>query len=111
MWSRDGGRIWSEPAVPFWGLSGRTNSPTMAVDSAGTLHLITAAAGEDGFESRVYWSYWTGDGWTEPVAISGDLRAPESPDLVITEGNVLNVAWHVFGITNQDRVYVWFTAM
>lgn len=105
-WSSDDGETWSDPVVIFPGLSGRTRAPAVGLDSSGALHVLTGA--QAGVTTPMYWSWWTGQDWSNPIPISGDLPSNESADLVVTNGNQLQAVWH-FGY--EDSSDVWYSTM
>jgi hypothetical protein len=77
-WSPDNGDSWYEP-VAFLpaGVSGQTEWPMIAEDSAGVLHLITVADEPGGPTSPKY-AYWNGSSWSPMYSFpesSNDLNA------------------------------------
>jgi len=106
-WSTDNGKTWQRVERIFPGYRGQTLWPVIARDSAGTLHLVFAANSPKSGESQVFHSMWSGNTWTEPKVISGNLFGGESPSLAISEGNRLNVMW--FSYRSQDYG-IWYTA-
>lgn len=103
-WSQDGGQSWSSvveilapsPENPI-GTGGLTGFPTLATDSTGTLHLVSATG-----RGQYYFS-WTAAGWTAPLLISSGVvgggvtnttESIEQPSLAIGEGNQLHVVFH-----------------
>lgn len=118
--SADGGRTWSDPEpIPgVWGgwalYQGKTDSYTMATDSAGAVYLVLAGRVQPTAETlSLLCLRWDGRAWSAPQAIvtlSGDV--PEWPRLAVGGGNELNLAWFVrnkAGIFGDDRQYsVWY---
>jgi len=102
QWSADGGSSWSEPdpvlaKLDHTLLGPMAGWPDMGLDSQGTLHVVTAAAG------RPYHTWW-GRGWALPVQITeaqaaANLRFAigEQPAarlrFAISEGNKLHAVW------------------
>jgi hypothetical protein len=82
----------------------------VAVDSAGVLHVITAAsvAGNGrGPISGVYHLAYDGARWTKPTHISPGTvgaRSVEQPSLAISEGNRLHAFWE------DDFERLWYTS-
>ncbi len=105
--SLDDGLTWTEPKAVLPGLSGRTNKPALAVDSSGVLHLLSGAMADG--KTRMFWSRWQGDRWTEPVSISNHMKSNESPSLVITNGNRLNAVWYNPQPDVANPHTVWFS--
>lgn len=101
--STDAGKTWSVPApVPnvlgIWGLyQSRLDDYTMAVDSAGRVHLVMV--GRRLLEqpnAELLHLVWNGSGWSAPTAIAsyvGDM--PEWPRIAVGLGNQLHVVWFV----------------
>ena len=101
-WSRDGGNTWSETLrLNTLGVDGSTGPPPLAVDSAGTLHLVVTEGG------CVWYSSWQNPRWSDPVCISGaEARAAnysEEPTMTLSEGNRLHVVFWA------DRHRLWYT--
>lgn len=94
--SSDSGLTWPHTERIFHGYRGQTWWPSMAQDSAGTLHLITAANPPNGANSRLFHSMWLDNKWSDPVMISGQLEGGEGPSLTVSNGNQLHVAWFSF---------------
>ena len=121
-WSQDGGDNWATTnvVVPI-GVGGTEGPPQLAVDSLGTLHLVTT------YDQRVWYSYFqsTGGGrWSEPIYVpSGDeagippvgqsidvskTRHIESPTMTINQGNRLHlVFWDER--PSQQIIQYWYT--
>lgn len=104
--SYDDGATWSEPAPVFPGLSGRTRAPAFAIDSAGTLHILTGAYSQE--KTRMFASHLRDTDWAVPLSVSGEMPSNESPDLVVTHGNVLHGVWH-FG--DEVSSQIWYSSV
>lgn len=101
--SQNKGRTWSTPAPIPGILSGwsiyqsRLDDYTMAMDSAGHLHLILAGRHkEDETNFNLMHVEWDGSNWSQPddiVTYRGDV--PEWPRIAIGNGNQLHVTWFV----------------
>jgi hypothetical protein len=95
-WSPDSGETWREPEsfLPEF-VSGQTQWPLMATDSAGNLHLVTVAGGPPepqgtSDSTRPRHSYWNGNNWSEMYTFpesTGDLNVA----FAIGLGNQLHV--------------------
>lgn len=75
--STDGGDNWETP-VNFGRLKGQSGAPSMALDSAGTLHLITG----DG-----EYVYWDSQGISQPLDLRPLYEQTENSRLVVVHGN------------------------
>ena len=98
-WSVDGGESWSIPkAVPYvfariWDDT-ELDSYDLAVDSAGTIHLVVSARLQaNRVFSQLYHLSWDGKTWSEPNLIFDGPGWPESPRITIAQGNQLHVVW------------------
>jgi hypothetical protein len=99
QWSVDGGVSWSAPVefVPKSVGGGQTGAPQFAIDSAGTLHVVTGAAGTLSV-------VWANQGWRTPETIMpfttfGNL---EHQSIAVSHGNIL----HAVASADLHRV-VW----
>ena len=99
--SPDGGASWSRP-VEIMSLGNAFGGPNaLAVDSAGVLHVVTAAAG------GVYSAAFEGTKWTAPERIETRSMDPHDQAIAICQGNRLHVAYDDrFG---QDTT-VWYSS-
>lgn len=91
-WSNDNGRSWTATEkLDTAGIAGSTGVPPMAVDSAGTLHLLVTDAG------CLLYLTWQPDAWTPATCISqratGASDFIEEPDMTISQGNKLHVVF------------------
>ena len=106
-WSTDGGFSWRDPMNFAPRLRGGfTAVPSIAVDSAGIIHIATSVDGQRGDTQAVYHLSWDGVRWSEPLRLSiGAIgaRAVESPWLTIGTGNQLHVVYH------DDYQRIWYT--
>jgi hypothetical protein len=108
-WSTDGGSTWSPPKVMRKKeVSGYTGWSPMAVDSAGTLHLVMSAKADlpAGRRTAILHFQWNEEteSWSEPTEISYKPdTAGEYPRIAITGGNVLHVVW--FQWSEPARVF------
>lgn len=86
IWSSDGGNTWSAPIhlIPEVTLGGRSGWNDMAVDSAGTLHVVSLP--------RPYHASWSGGDWSRSTII-GQTKCAELLRMAPSLGNILNVAW------------------
>lgn len=109
-WSADGGRTWQAIERLLPGYRGSTLWPSMATDSAGTLHLVTAADSPDVYHPRVFHSTWRDGKWTEFDLVSASSRNAEAPALAVTGGNQLHVVWHFSGSGDPDESGIWYSA-
>lgn len=92
QWSLDNGLTWSEVQPVFPGLSGQTGQAGLAFDSAGVLHLVTAANG-DGYLEPLRHATWQNGAWSSYETLWPDLYEGEFPSLAVTDGNRLHLVW------------------
>lgn len=101
VFSMDGGETWSQPDIVFpeISLSGRAGWNEMAVDSAGTLHVVSILG--------PLHSSWDGQGWiaSQDIATRNYLGDGEMMRLVIGLGNQLSVVWLD---RNSEPFSVWY---
>jgi hypothetical protein len=109
-WSADGGHTWSPAEQMFADLRGFMEPPAMAVDSSGTLHLVSMGWLET--EERpfgAFYTHWRDGRWSPLVLIDSGIErvsptvqrsegGGEFADLAITQGNKLNAVWEI-GLT------------
>lgn len=103
QWSIDDGNNWS-PVAPILAdeLSGQTGLPAVAIDSNGTIHLITSAMGPDNITAIRYTNLKNGS-WSNYVSLWPLLHPGEHPDAAITNGNLLHVVWNDY--RNSEVMY------
>jgi hypothetical protein len=116
-WSADGGHTWSPAEQMFADLRGFMEPPAMAVDSSGTLHLVSMGWLET--EERpfgAFYTHWRDDRWSPLVLIDSGVErvsptvqsgegGGEFADLAITQGNELHAVWEI-GLTE-----IWASAL
>ena len=109
--SRDSGKTWSKPvAVIPAKIGGTSGYSDLAIDSAGHVHMASAASvhrGTGEFASMVYSAPENGV-WSPRVGLSGDLQGTrvqsvEWPRIAVSDGNRLNV---VFEVGYEEVYYV-----
>ncbi|MCX6031990.1 MAG: sialidase family protein [Chloroflexi bacterium] len=90
-WSEDSGVTWSGIEQVFPGeLSGQTGRAGLVFDSAGTLHIVTSAAGPEGATAVRYFTWRNGQ--YAPYQTLSDVRLfCEYPGVAITNGHQLHV--------------------
>lgn len=98
QWSSDGGSSWS-PSIEVMPKNlgaGQTGRPGLALDSAGSLHLVSGMnVGQGSFTAH---ARWDGRQWTPPQFVSGNLDVPiEQARIAVTRGNQLHVAFKIEG--------------
>ncbi|MGE3269585.1 MAG: sialidase family protein [Chloroflexota bacterium] len=105
--SIDGGFGWAAPQYLSIKLRGGfTGIPSMATDSAGMVHLVTAVDRPRGESMAVYYLTWNGMTWSDPVLVSMGalgLRSVELPWIVVSNGNQLHVVYE------DDFQRIWYT--
>ncbi len=103
--SSDGGNTWSTKATPAWPDRGSMYGyPDLAVDSAGTLHMVSPSVG-------VLYGAWRDGAWTAPVKIPDGPSGADKPGdqenwrgfphVAISGGNQL----HVLFAVGAQRIY------
>lgn len=119
-WSTDGGASWDPPAVVPNILAYSYNgfdAYDMAVDSAGTIHLVAAGKLSDAYPSRgIYHLAWDGKSWSRPSLIYDSERRGQDPlvgmypKIAVSQGNRLHVVWHTHaGLDYAGGRYVWYS--
>ncbi len=110
--SSDGGANWTAPAqVPgivggFSVYASLLDDISMARDSDGNVHMIAIGRLSSAETSlSVLHLTWDGSAWTGPeIVASYRGEAPEWPKVTVSNGNLLNVVWHL-----RDKDHVWDT--
>jgi hypothetical protein len=100
MWSNDGGTTWSNPIQIIDLGAGFGGANGLAKDSAGVLRAVTSVA------NGVYVSTFADSQWGAPEQIENRSMDPHGQQLVVCQGNQLNVIY-------DDRVVkdttVWYS--
>ena len=103
-WSPDGGRTWTPTEKIFVGVGGFHHFPGMAVDSGGTLYLVTAGVDPTQHSGgQLFFSYWTGQSWASRESITGPIGDFYSAEMVVSEGNRLNVTFF-----DENQRTIWY---
>jgi hypothetical protein len=94
--SNDRGMSWTDPIRPFPHI-GEYENPVMVQDGDGVIHLILGNRIGNPATHGMWHTIWLGQGWADlqPI-VSGprtDIFDPSAPQAVISQGNVLLVAW------------------
>lgn len=86
VWSRDGGKTWSEPDtfIPELTGGGRALWNDMVADSQNTLHAVSI--------KQPWHVQWLGNGWTPSTPI-GQRGFAENMRITVSEGYILHVVW------------------
>jgi hypothetical protein len=115
MWSTDYGESWAPPqALPnIFAQTSISNHGMydMATDSGGHIHLVVVgrpSLEEDGL--GVYHLEWDGTSWSPPTAIYRGAGFPDYPNIVISEGNKLHVAWYVRETLEGGNNEIWYSS-
>jgi hypothetical protein len=108
--SNDGGQTFTQaPGIIPLGLKsgGFTGFPSVAVDSANTLHLVTSLQASNPANSGIYHVQWDGDHWTQPIYLStnvvGNLTVEEAA-IAISSGGLMHVVYE------DDTQRIWYTS-
>ena len=72
--------------------SGRSENPSIAVDSKGTLHLVWNDD-SPGNEEIFYAMKPEGDSWSEPVQVTYNMGASRFPCIVIDKNDKIHLVW------------------
>jgi len=72
--------------------SGRSENPSIAVDSKGTVHLVWNDR-TLGNEEILYAMKPVGDSWSEPVQVTHNSGASRSPFIVIDKNDKIHLVW------------------
>ncbi len=99
MYSKDGGKTWSDPIDTFPWLIGENGFAEFARDSLGRLYVFLAqrVREDDLYRQKVegmWHSVWEGGSrWSEPV-LAGGFNYMVNPKVVITGGNRVVAVWY-----------------
>jgi hypothetical protein len=95
--SDDRGRAWSQ-AEPMGNTVGEAGFgwPAMAMDSAGTLHLLLST------NDNISHYQWDGSEWTGPEDVSRTETSSNMPSLVVSGGNLLHAIWMEYAPEQED---------
>jgi hypothetical protein len=83
---------------------GRSENPSIAVDSNNTVHLVwhDDAPGNE----EIFYSYKPESGnWSNPVNISNNAQSSRYPCITIDKTNVIHVAWQDYGPSGHWSIY------
>jgi len=115
--SIDGGRTWIGPEPPFASM-GEYGEPDFVVDSNHVLHLFL---GDRARGLNLWHSVWHNGRWQEPepVASSSDALIQEGPltfhpwypDAVVSQGNVILVAWETDRGSTHNGTWFSYTVL
>jgi hypothetical protein len=91
-YSRDGGKNWSD-LIPIYPGSGRTQLPSVALDSKGRVHLVSSGNAYGTVVSLVY-TWWDGTRWTDITSLTKLMNITgEAPQIAIGLGTELHMIW------------------
>ncbi|MBN2149920.1 MAG: hypothetical protein JW839_00610 [Candidatus Lokiarchaeota archaeon] len=91
---------WSTTTVVSEGISADSRSPSLAVDTAGSVHVAwhdDSDYGGSGMDPDIFYRCWnaTGGGWAAiEVASTDSLGDSSNPSLAVASDGSLHVAWH-----------------
>ncbi|MCA9968837.1 MAG: hypothetical protein KC425_01415 [Anaerolineales bacterium] len=112
--SPDGGETWTEPVRPFPHI-GEYGFASFVVDSGGTLRLFTGNRIGNPATHGMWQSIWQGDGWSElqPLVSGppGNGFDPSKPRAVISQGNLLFVAWRTDPMAGPNGIWYAYTLL
>jgi len=107
-WSNDGGESWAPVKEIVAGHGGLTSPPSIALDSAGTLHAML-----DGELSGSWYTHWDGTSWTPPEDMSWVFGSGgPAPLIVVSEGNKLHLVFSARPEKQGGKIAegkVWYT--
>lgn len=127
--STDGGETWRPSELLFSTWAGFNDSVKFALDSAGTLHMVSAMSGwvpsssvewprQDWaglVEGEVWHSVWQGQKWSPPEDVSAAVWDPTLEHghygIAVSEGNLLHIAWSGFYHPDETRSKVWYASL
>ena len=84
--------------------SGRSEHPSIAVDSRGTVHLVWDD-NTPGNEEIFYAYKPAGGNWSSPVNISNNAGASRSPCIAIDKNDKIHIAWQDDSPDGQWRIF------
>ena len=91
--SADGGDSWSElKAIPTTGVLSENVEHAILIDSAGYLHMAWSQFSGPA-RSDIFYSWWDGESWSEPVLISEGSNYANRPGLATTQAGELHFVW------------------
>jgi hypothetical protein len=127
--STDGGDSWSElQTISIADVSPANAEHAILIDKAGHLHMAWSQFRDPG-RSDLFYSWWDGDLWSEPILISNGGQYATRPSLATTEagginegnwdvkhytlgidrGGHLHLAWYEFhGPANSEVYHSWW---
>ena len=107
--SNDGGKSWSPRQHVLAPMQGCFWRSALATDSAGILHMFSAAR-DDGGLVHLWQSAWTGKDW-QPPAVFTSMAVPDGPEyfksgwdrlqVALTEGNKFHLTW----FSNDGKIW------
>lgn len=109
--SFDSGETWDNPEQIFPGHAGFLGHSSFGIDSSGTLYMVLPMNGSLGektfYRGQIFLTTWQVDHWSDPVAIVPSLWGEPLLEqgtcgMVITQGNLLHLAWH--GIDMPEKI-------
>jgi hypothetical protein len=72
--------------------SGRSENPSIAVDSNNTVHLVWND--DTPGNEEIFYAYKPANGnWSAPINISNNSRASRSPCITVDNSNIIHLAW------------------
>jgi len=91
--STDGGDSWSElKNISTDGVLPPNAEHAILIDSTGQLHVAWSQF-RDPSHSDLFYSWWDGDSWSEPVLVSNGGQYANRPSLATTEAGGIHFVW------------------
>jgi hypothetical protein len=91
--STDGGDSWSElQTISIADVSPANAEYAILIDKAGHLHMAWSQFRDPG-RSDLFYSWWDGDSWSEPILISDGGQYANRPSLATTEAGGIHFVW------------------
>jgi len=91
--STDGGDSWSElESISTDGVLPKNAEHAILIDSAGHVHMAWSQFRDPG-HSDLFYSWWDGNSWSEPILISDGGNYANRPSLAITQVGGIHFVW------------------
>ena len=106
QWSNDSGATWDIPITISSpeDIAGAAGSVNILEDSLGQLHAVFSGVGQG--KDQIWYSKWSGIGWTDPLSLSAGLTRSERPSVILALGHQIHVLWYEY-----ESQHVWYSTI